>query len=299
MSEHKHIYIIGAPRSGTTWLHSMLGLHPNVASLAELNIFRSYLRPVLNAWELEEKINSSGKWRMGLPLLFPVYERDKLFKDLLQAVYQKVADSKPGSTHILDKHPANTLEVPLIRQYYPDARFIHIIRDGREVARSLIRIHREMGAVFGSSTWDNACWQWNAYVGQGIAHRGQPWYMEVKYEDLQQNGPLLLKEIFDFCGLDSNTAISEQILSNSTVEKMQALSRDGAYFGDAHISRVKKRPLSALEAYRFHLVAGKLLQQLGYISHPEWWVTDPRQKVYIPIWHKVDLLMQKIRSLLN
>lgn len=295
MSASGHIYIIGAPRSGTTWLHTLVGSHPQVATFAELNTFHSYIRPLIQAWDREQMINETGKWKMGLPLLYSKQERDDVISKFLEDLYARVASAKPGCTHILDKHPGNTFEVDLVRQFFPHARFIHIIRDGREVARSLCRIHRDMGPTFGSATWDNACWQWHTYVQEGLRHRGQPWYMEMRYEDLLASGEETLQQVFDFCDIPAAPGLSAEIVASCSRQKMEQKS-GASYYSDAHFSKGKEAPLSPLDAYRFHRGAGSLLQELGYVVRPAWWAGSPLHRIVVPLQHKLSLLLKLLQK---
>jgi len=301
MQNYQHIYIIGAPRSGTTWLQRLVGSHAGVASFSELNLFHGYLRPLLDAWAYEEKINATGEWKLGLPILYSIEERDKLISSWLTNVYQKIAATRPGCTHVLDKHPIHTMEVALIRSFFPAAKFIHIIRDGRQVARSLQRIHRDMGPAFGSSSWDNACWQWGRYVQEGIQYRGQPWYMEVRYEDLLSNGTANMQKIFEFCGLGSSREDAEKAISGNTMAQMKGYAREKeACFTTAHFSRIDAPALlSSLEKYYFHRVNGALLQQLGYVVSSHWWAGNLLNHLAILLLHNILLFLGKHPALKN
>src|SRR5688572_15673183 len=101
---YNHIFIIGAPRSGTSWLHKLIGSHPKAASSVEINFFHEYLRPVLNAWEYDVKINETGQWKIGLPVLFSTEEKDKHITEVLTNMYNRIALTKPGCTAVVDKH---------------------------------------------------------------------------------------------------------------------------------------------------------------------------------------------------
>jgi hypothetical protein len=115
------ILVVGSPRSGTTMLGNILGTHPDVAY-----------------WEEPRPIWSQGHaWRaddfLGEDDLTPAIARriDRHFARYLAA---------SGKSRFCEKTPSNCLRLRFIHALYPDARVIHLIRDGRAVAASMLRM---------------------------------------------------------------------------------------------------------------------------------------------------------------
>ena len=114
------VFIIGSPRSGTTLLGEILDKHKKISQWYEPyfvwdHYFRNYLHDVRASDDATKKI------------------RKQIYNDFLK--YKK----KTGSELIVDKSPRNSLKIPFIRKIFPQARFIHIVRDGRDVTLSIYK----------------------------------------------------------------------------------------------------------------------------------------------------------------
>ena len=116
------ILILGSPRSGTTMLGNLIAKHPDVAY-----------------WEEPRTIWSQGKnaWN----------ENDRLVADDLTPALARRIDERfhrflvaSERSRFAEKTPSNTLRLPFIRGLYPDARIIHVVRDGRAVVASMMEM---------------------------------------------------------------------------------------------------------------------------------------------------------------
>jgi Sulfotransferase family len=117
MKIEKPIFILGAQRSGTTWLGKAFEQHPDIASWNEIRhvwIWGNPNKPddVLLASDLTPKIKQ---------------HIEKSFIKYLE---------KREKTRICDKTPSNCLRIPFIREVFPDAKILLLIRDGRSVISS-------------------------------------------------------------------------------------------------------------------------------------------------------------------
>lgn len=115
------ILIIGSPRSGTTMLGSLLAAHPAVDYWEEP-------RPIWsqgNAWRSDDALDESD-------LTAAIARRiDRRFARHLAA---------SGKARFCEKTPSNCLRLRFIHALYPDARIIHLVRDGRAVVASMLRM---------------------------------------------------------------------------------------------------------------------------------------------------------------
>lgn len=115
------ILIVGSPRSGTTMLGKLLSQHPDITYWEEP-------RPIWsqgNAWRADDRLVASD--------LTPAIAKriDRRFSRFL-------ADS--GRVRFAEKTPSNTLRLPFVHALYPDARIVHLVRDGRAVVASMLRM---------------------------------------------------------------------------------------------------------------------------------------------------------------
>ena len=195
--------IVGAPRSGTTLLRFMLDSHPELAIPPETGFLTlgptlrgrgdrlrdRFFRAIVNypepltSWpdfEIPEEA-----FRAALDEINPF-----TLSEGYRAFYRLYADrfGKPRSG---DKTPIYCLSLDAIRLVLTEARFIHIIRDGRDAALSLRQMWFSPGREIETQA---AFWRKHVLAGRR-AGLGRPDYLEVRYEDLILNTRETLERI--------------------------------------------------------------------------------------------------------
>lgn len=300
ISNKEFVFVVGAPRSGTTWLHHMIAEHPGTAALPhELTVF-TYLHLLDHRFQ-QEKLNlDQGHWRQGAPLLFTEEEFYLGLRNLAEQAYARVLERKPKSTHILDKHPAYALRLPLIDRLFPRCRIIHIIRDGREVAVSMMSAKKRVG--FGEGEIRGAAHDWATHVRSAKAYGillGKDRYLELRYEDLVKDPETHLKEIFQFTGLDITNEAIASIASENMLSKKQ-VSR-----GDKSINELRNIPnaiwqnkLDLAERWTMDQMVGDLLEELGY-GEPGWWAVKKGDQWRMRIYPLKQKLRNSLHSILH
>ena len=167
------LFIIGSGRSGTTWLQTMLGEHPNVATTTEMSTFHGYVGPMMRTWDREKKnyeehvekqenIESDEGMIGGLSVLWSESEFLDFVEHFLEITYDKYLHKNPRATHILEKDQRISLFVDIVNRFHKDAKFIHLLRDGRDVACS--RLATRIRAGFGQFSVEEAAGEWKKYV---------------------------------------------------------------------------------------------------------------------------------------
>jgi len=105
-------------------------------------------------------------------------------------IFHKANQEKPGAVFFLDKSPNSTPHVELIAKCFPEARFIHMIRDGRDVAISMLMASKGWGKSWATRRVEEAAREWKRFVVQGRKTREFTRnYTEVRYEELLSRGP--------------------------------------------------------------------------------------------------------------
>ena len=288
LSDKQFLFIVGSPRSGTTWLQIMISAHPLVCTTVELTLFSRYTAPWIKAWKAEAANIERERWYQGLPFLWTEDDFYGFLREFLGKVYERVAASNPQATHILDKHPGYSMCIEDINRLLPNARFIHVIRDGRDVVVSMVAARKQIG--FGTGSIEDSAVQWKRYVRAAQkARQYHDRYLEVRYEDLSSSGVDTIKSIFDFCGLPASDEDMAAIVTAHQFERMKAkgqavdkrIKKLEAHYRKGKIGSWKEE-LVLKKRYVFHKIAGDLLCELGYADN-SWWIEEGYQRFTLPL----------------
>ena len=204
------IVIVGSGRSGTTYLARMLKQSMDIGFSGEpkfivpmyhrLHNIGSLHRPE-NMRRLVKKIHDGKMFQhlhqvVGVPS-FPEEILDRVreptYSSVLYATFKLMAE-KRGHSRLGYKDPGNVAHLPLISKLLPTARFIHIIRDGRDVSLSLIKFRWGATNVYcGGRDWAQ-----RVLVGRrdGTSLGGR--YFELRFEDLILNTEKVATELGNF-----------------------------------------------------------------------------------------------------
>ena len=286
------VYIVGAPRSGTTWLQRMLGSHPAIASPQETDLISAYVAPLHAAWA-QQLPRSAEDWNVrrhrGLPAVFTRDEFDASIRRFVESAYATVLACKPGARVLLEKNPIHSFHIETILGVARHARFVHLLRDGRDVVASLTRAAAGWGGSWAPSHVADATEVWLRHVQSARGALSAPGgYMEVRYEDLRSAaGPDHLRRVLAFCGVDATAelagALFEQHLIGSAGEasggivwggevaaRSSSEPREPDGFVGAGVVGGWRQSMSAHDRRVFNRVGGTLLIELGYASDGRW-----------------------------
>ncbi len=220
-------FICGATRSGTTLMRLMLDSHPDMAIPGETH----FLPPMINASarsargadELATMVIEAERW--GDFHLSEEELRERLRSldplnctDAIRAFYRLYAE-KQGKPRWGDKSPGYVRHMLLLQRALPEARFIHMIRDGRDVALSVVP------RDWGPKTMEGAARLWKRRIEK--ARRQAPnvdHYMEVHYEDLITDQEAVLRRVADFIELPWDSAMIDY--HERAAERLAEKARD-------------------------------------------------------------------------
>jgi hypothetical protein len=202
-------FVVGAGRSGTTMLRLILAGHPRLHVCPETWFIEDLakhlpLRRPLTPAELEQAIGiivNHFRWpdlkltETELRGLTAVIERPTL-RAILDTIYGALARSV-GKPRIGDKTPVYVRILPILAELYPEAQFIHLLRDGRDVAMSYI----EAG-------WHGRCHQGETFewvvavkAARRFAATARPGtWLELRYEDLVASPEAVLRPLCAYLG---------------------------------------------------------------------------------------------------
>ena len=278
--------IVGSPRSGTTLLRFMLDSHPELAIPPETGFL--CLDPTLpgSGNDLREGFFSAI---LNFPVEAPNWPDfeipEELFRLTLAGIspfniaeayrsFYRLYAARFGKPRWGDKTPLYCKHLDAIRRVLPEARFIHIIRDGRDAALSL----RKMRFSPGPEIETQAAYWRDCVLAARHAGVDQPDYLEVRYEDLILNTRKTLNQICTFIDLEYDDAML-RYYTRTPVRLKEHKGRSAPVLTQPQRILQQQRTtlppdpacvfswksaMSLEERERFHIVAGHLLSDLGY-----------------------------------
>jgi hypothetical protein len=242
------VFAVGARRSGTYWLQRVLTTHPQIAGVpSETHLFSHGIAPLFDRFQ--HSLRSSGQ--VGAVYVEREVALDAA-RDLCDAIFGGLVD--PDARYLCERTPVHALHLELISAIYPDARYIHIIRDGREVARSLLV------QDFGPDTVTEAAAEWREAVSSArVATLPPERYREVRYERLAADPEPELRDLYRWLELDPSADAIEAGLAEAGVSR----NVDQASQGGVGTQRWR-RDFDRGDLEAFNREAGTLLTELGY-----------------------------------
>lgn len=265
------IFIVGCPRSGTTWLQRLIVSHPEICGGPESGFFNQFWSVTANlTWNPE---NRRDMW------LLAYWQKDQLQKRIYELWIETFADfvAREKAHFFCEKSPSHALRISDIHNLLPRARFIHIIRDSRSSSASLLAAGRGWGKSWAPRNAKDAAVLWYLHVKearkQGLA-LGDDFYTEVHYEDLKQNTEIELQRLFTFIGVQFSPDFLKQISEEQNFDKQKEIggskfkaglqkSEPQGFFRKGEIDSWKK-DLSWLEQATIWRYTRKLMTECGY-----------------------------------
>ena len=264
------LLILGVRRSGTTLLRVMLDRHSQLAVPDE-----SYFVPQLADRHLRRigvdsflddlrRIDTVTEWEIPLDKVRARLRDGMPTGEAIGAVYAVYAEER-GKPRWGDKTPMYMQNLRLLERLFPDALFVHLIRDGRDAALSFLSMPR--GIV--TETWmhprtpaDFACqWRTEVAAARRLGRRVGSRYVEVRYEELVGDVEAALRRICTFAGLGYEPTMADYAGNVDVSAK-------------PHQQRLLQPPTTNVRDWRlqmpagdvvaFEQVAGDLLRDLGY-----------------------------------
>ena len=223
------IFMIGCPRSGTTISVNLFARHPWVANWSEAGRVwdpAGYHDPSADhCWDVDRVTGEAAR---------RLHSRFEWYRQLHK------------KRRFINKHPRNSVRIDYIRAIFPDALFIHVIRDGRAVVNSIVkRIERDperqrfpFGDFCKPPQWrqylrddpiEQAALQWREITAYILGKRSElgDRYYEFKYEDMCLRPREVFAAAFEFADLpagDEFLAMIPESLKNMNYKVEEELS---------------------------------------------------------------------------
>ena len=281
-----YVFIVGCPRSGTTLLQRIVNAHPQIAITPETHwIPRMFKKRqgVIDGMVTPELI----PLLLGKPRFADLHIGREQLERLIEgwpvsysAFVTRVFDLY-GQTHgkplVGDKTPGYVLRINTLHELWPAARFVHLIRDGRDVCLSLRAWSKAEKNLGTSPTWrDDAVstaalyWAFHVQCGQQAGPGlGPELYYEIRYESLVVHPNEECAALCDFLGVPYDDAMLRFHEGRTITDP--TLSAKHAWLPITPGLRNWRTQMAAEDVERFEAEAGQLLDELGYaraIPHP-------------------------------
>lgn len=269
----------GQGKSGTTWVQLLLDAHPEISCGGEAHFF-DMLAPAMQQAFLRyrHQLDGNNKLFHELPG-YPLPEQPHAFAALRGAVVTAMMEQSRGQEPLAlgERTPANVENMDLIWELFPQARFIHVVRDPRDVAVSLWHHGKriqEGGFVKQYGTIDklavHLCKSWGLSMHRcgnlGAERPGQ--YLEVRYEDLLADGALALSRMLEFLGIAPDADMVKACLKATAFEKLSGGRGRGEEDEASHfrkgVSGDWHNHLQPETSREIRSLAAEQLERLGY-----------------------------------
>jgi hypothetical protein len=277
------IFILGAPRSGTTFLASMLKqtkygapfethfitkYYKQLHKYGDLDIYENYFKLISKM--LEER--PVMQWQLH----FDIYENFKRlkpniqYKDIINQICLSAAH-KNNKNCWGDKTPHYINDIEIIYNLFPDSKYLYIVRDGRDVALSLLK------KPWGPNNIYECAEYWKKLnakedVLKVLANKGQLY--SLRYEDLLDNTQWHTKNIYKF--------LNEEI-TETTINQIARNVKKGNY-------GKWKSELTESQIKIFENIAAKDLMRFGYTVKYHKEDINIGKKIFYKAHHRILLL---------
>jgi hypothetical protein len=268
VSQNNPVVIGGCARSGTSLLRVMIDSHPNIYCGPETGLL--YLKTLSS----KKILGLSKKFNIPEKQIQRLKKQTSSYIQFIESFFTLLRELE-GKPRWGEKSPANILHLDRIYQHFPNSQFIHIIRDGRDTASSLKRFPRykmlndKRVELDTNNPLDHCIRRWVRDVREGLRWRGDPRYIEVKYEELIQNEEKTLRKIFRFLNEPWKQEVLKYYTSPHDDEKM--IQNPGATKPIYKTSQNRwKKEFTKEDKKLFKKLAGDLLIELKYEENKDW-----------------------------
>ncbi len=291
-------FILGNPRSGTTLFRLMLNAHPLVTVPPECG-FALWLSEAFGDWSLasseqEEQVDTVvdavlgtrkfETWGVQKEALRKgiLTQRPATWSALVRVVYQVYADRVSATPHLLgDKNNYYISHIESLRRLAPQARFLHIVRDGRDVACSYLEVTRSNITSKYSprlpATIREIAFEWHRNVTgvlEVLPQDASDRVHHLRYEDLVRFPEASLVRVCAFLGIPFDKGMLDYFererTSEHASEPTEFLQWKSRVVDPPTMDSVGRyiRDLSPSERQEFEEVAGSTLTAFGYPVTP-------------------------------
>jgi hypothetical protein len=276
-----YAFFVGCPRSGTTLVQRLANAHPVLAVVNEAEWVATWWETRFGVApdgtvkpELVDHVVSHRRFpRLGLETesvaeLVPA-DKPKHYAQFVSELFDLHGRAK-GKPLVGEKSPTYVRQLTTLNELFPQARFIHLIRDGRDVTLSALEWKKGGRILGGYATWQDdplttaaIWWEWHVRLGRevGVA-LGPDLYYELRYESLVDDPERECRKLCRFLDLRYDVAMLR--FHEGRTRTKPGLGAKASWLPVTPGLRTWHREMSTADVARFEAACGPLLDELGY-----------------------------------
>jgi hypothetical protein len=278
-----YAFFVGCPRSGTTLIQRVGNAHPRLAIVNEQEWIAKWWERRIGVApdgtvtpELVEHLLSHRRFpRLGLES----EQVTELIRDGAPKHYARFVTElfdlhgrAEGKPLVGEKSPTYVRHLATMHELFPTARFVHLIRDGRDVALSVLDWKKGERILGRYATWQEdpvtttaIWWEWHVLLGREIgASLGRDLYYELLYESLVADPEDECRKLCAFLDVPYDEAMLR--FHEGRTRRMPGLGTKASWLPVTPGLRSWHQQMSAEDVARFEAACGSLLNELGYAS---------------------------------
>lgn len=267
-STQKFIFVGGCGRSGTTLVRTILDSHSNICCGPESNLL---LPTPIQIGDLAAKFSFQAE-------MIEALADDSTCRAHFIDLFANACCQKVGKRRWAEKTPRNVLHLSYLFRSFPAAVFIHVIRDGRDVACSL-RTHPrhrvENGQLVPVNTWRpiaECVTRWTDSIEASRPHWGDSRYYALRYEDLILETEKTLRDLMCFLNEPWEAALLDHTSVDSPFRDALQFPQNPEVLQPRYTDSLGRwqTDLSDTDRNTFKELANRQLIEMGYVSDSEW-----------------------------
>jgi len=278
-------FILGSGRNGSTLISSMLNQHSKIVVAPEqyflhLSYIRFRLMNIL-PWKDIVKIifgeamnpNTAPYWNINLgdsiPKMYELPKNERSLTRLIDEIFNTYALSqKPNYETWGDKTPKNIIYAKYIYEMFPEANYIFLKRDGRDVVSSYLKGDTDFFGKYNKI--ENACYLWNKsieswdWISSKLPENQK---IAIEYEDLVSDGKQTLEKVTQLLGFDFENEMLTSYQKQANVlgvDEAKAHKNVTADLSSKSVGKWKER-MTKEQIIQTEKLLGKNLKRFNYV----------------------------------
>jgi len=275
------IFVVGAPRTGTTLMKDILNCHPKIHLFNEVHFFERFWDDRTHRGDLRDQKSLDATIEELLAIVRTWGSDQEVAEILAPPAFQNACESegggyaglfaallkagaeREGASHWGDSSPQDVLYLDTLVEWYPDVRIVAMTRDPRAFLASYKTYHRRALADYRErySPLANSI-LWRSYMSALLEARDADWsesMLVLRYEDLVSDPEARVRELCEHVGVEFDPGMLEVRAANSSYAPGHGAAGIFASSKDRWRSE-----LSPTEIWLLERICGSAMQELDY-----------------------------------